>query len=75
MSGGDQARVSVAVAVPPVTAFEILTGEIDHETARRAAEIEPAGYLIKPVHGNQLVTAVRRAMSTAGMDLTAANCA
>jgi DNA-binding NarL/FixJ family response regulator len=47
----------------------ILTGEIDRETARRAAEIEPAGYITKPVHGNQLVTAVRRAMSTAGMDL------
>jgi uncharacterized protein YndB with AHSA1/START domain len=29
VSGGDQARISVAVAVPPATAFEIFTGEID----------------------------------------------
>jgi uncharacterized protein YndB with AHSA1/START domain len=29
VTGGDQARVSVAVGVPPATAFEIFTGEID----------------------------------------------
>ena len=27
-----------------------LTGEVDKATARRAASIDPAGYLIKPVH-------------------------
>jgi DNA-binding NarL/FixJ family response regulator len=46
-----------------------LTGEIDKETVQRAAEIGPAGYLTKPVHGNQLVTAVRSAM-IAGMELS-----
>src|SRR5437773_519352 len=36
-----------------------LTGETDKETARRAWGLDPAAYLIKPVHGQQLVDAVR----------------
>jgi DNA-binding NarL/FixJ family response regulator len=39
-----------------------LTGEIDKTTARRASSIDPAGYLIKPVHDQQLVEAIRGAM-------------
>jgi DNA-binding NarL/FixJ family response regulator len=42
-----------------------LTGEIDKTTARRAARIEPAGYLMKPVHGHQLVEAIRGATNGA----------
>ena len=39
-----------------------LTGEIDKPTALRAAEINPAGSLMKPIHGGQLVELVRRAL-------------
>jgi DNA-binding NarL/FixJ family response regulator len=30
-----------------------LTGDIDEATARRASAIDPAGYLVKPVHGHK----------------------
>jgi len=43
-----------------------LTGEVDKATARRAAGIDPAGYLIKPVHGRELVEAIRGAMTGTG---------
>ena len=42
MSGGDQARVSVAVAVPPPLAFEIFTNEIDRWW-RRGPKFRHAG--------------------------------
>jgi len=42
VSGGDQARVSVAVAVPPAIAFEIFTGEIDRWW-RRGPKFRHAG--------------------------------
>jgi len=42
-----------------------LTGEIDKKTVDRAAALEPAAYLTKPVHGNQLIRAVHSAMSAA----------
>lgn len=42
MSAGDQARVSVAVAVPPADAFEVFTGEIDRWW-RRGAKFRHAG--------------------------------
>ena len=40
-----------------------LTGDIDEATARRASAIDPAGYLVKPVHGHELVEAIRGAMN------------
>ena len=42
MSGGDQARVTVMVAVPPQSAFEIFTGEID-QWWRRGPKFRHAG--------------------------------
>ena len=42
MSGGDQARVSVAVAVPPGDAFDIFTSEIDRWW-RRGRKFRHAG--------------------------------
>ena len=47
-----------------------LTGDIDKVTARRASGFGP--YLMKPVHGQQLVEAIRGAMNSAGPTLTAA---
>jgi DNA-binding NarL/FixJ family response regulator len=41
-----------------------LTGDIDKATARRASGIGP--YLTKPVHGQQLVEAIRGAMNGTG---------
>jgi uncharacterized protein YndB with AHSA1/START domain len=42
VSGGDQARISVAVAVPPAVAFEIFTSEIDRWW-RRGPKFRHAG--------------------------------
>ena len=39
-----------------------LTGEIDQVTARRAADVEPSSYLMKPVRGEELIEAIRVAM-------------
>jgi two-component system, response regulator PdtaR len=39
-----------------------VTGEIDKETERRASDFNPVSYLRKPVHGQQLVDAVRTAV-------------
>ena len=39
-----------------------LTGEIDKAMALRAAKIDPAGYLMKPVHGYKLIELIRRAL-------------
>jgi DNA-binding NarL/FixJ family response regulator len=45
-----------------------LTGEIDKETALRAADIDAAGYLMKPVHGYELLELIRRAFDGADTD-------
>jgi DNA-binding response OmpR family regulator len=39
-----------------------LTGEVERETAWRAAEVGPVEYLVKPVHTRQLVEAIRTAV-------------
>jgi DNA-binding NarL/FixJ family response regulator len=38
-----------------------LTGEVDKETAQRASKVNPICYLVKPVHSQQLVDAIRTA--------------
>jgi two-component system, response regulator PdtaR len=38
-----------------------LTGEVDKETAQRASKVNPISYLVKPVHSQQLVDAIRTA--------------
>jgi hypothetical protein len=49
VSGGDQAHVSVAVAVPPAHAFEVFTAEIDRWW-RRGAKFRHAGARAGFVH-------------------------
>jgi len=39
-----------------------LTGEVDKETVQRASALNPVRYLLKPVHGEQIVEAVRTAV-------------
>ena len=43
----------------------VLTAQADEDTRARAAFLNPAGYLVKPVHSEQIVAALQKAFPTA----------
>ena len=45
--------------------FVFMTAQGDEDTRARAAFLNPAGYLLKPVHSEQIVAALQQALPTA----------
>ena len=45
--------------------FLFMTAQCDEDTRARAAFLNPAGYLLKPVHAEQIVAALQKALPAA----------